>query len=75
MIEFKFNFNFNKLEAVSCVIGSFRRATCRNSMKSRAPPLVERILNEQVQTLRECGATQLMPISCCLVFVTHGGGD
>ena len=57
------------------MIDSFGRAACRNSMKSRAPPLVERILNEQVQTLLEWGATQLMPISCCLVFVTYGGGD
>ena len=57
------------------MIDSFGRAACRNSMKSRAVALVERNLNEQVQTLREWGATQLMPISCWLVFVTHGGGD
>ena len=59
------------------MIGSFRRAACCNSMKSRAAALVERILNEQVQTIRECGATQLMPphaTSCRLMFVTDGGG-
>ena len=57
------------------MIDSFWRAARRNSMESRAAAIVERKLNEQVQTLLEWGATQLMPISCCLVFVTHGGGD
>ena len=43
------------------MIDSFGRAACRNSLKSRAAAIVERKLNEQVQTLLEWGATQLMP--------------
>ena len=44
------------------MIDSFGRAACRNSLKSRAAAIVERKLNEQVQTLLEWVVTQLMQI-------------